>query len=67
MSGGNIANMVCFLTGRRAMAGEGVRAAGLGPGARFRVYVSTATHTAREGRALDAALRPDHLRTGAHR
>lgn len=45
VSGGNMANMVCFLTGRRAMAGEDVRAAGLGPGPRFRVYVSTATHT----------------------
>jgi glutamate/tyrosine decarboxylase-like PLP-dependent enzyme len=45
VSGGNMANMVCFLTGRRAMAGEGVRAAGLDPAARHRVYVSTATHT----------------------
>jgi aromatic-L-amino-acid decarboxylase len=44
VSGGNMANMVCFLTGRRAMLGEGVRSAGLG-GTRYRVYVSSAAHT----------------------
>ena len=47
VSGGNMANFVCFLAGRRAMAGEAVRSAGLaGAGAaRLRVYVSAATHT----------------------
>jgi aromatic-L-amino-acid decarboxylase len=47
VSGGNMANIVCFLAGRRAMLGEPVRAAGLsGVGAtRVRVYASTATHT----------------------
>jgi glutamate/tyrosine decarboxylase-like PLP-dependent enzyme len=47
VSGGNMANLVCFLAGRRAMLGEPVRAAGLsGVGAtRARVYASTATHT----------------------
>ena len=30
VSGGNMANFVCFLAGRRAMLGEGVRSAGLG-------------------------------------
>lgn len=47
VSGGNMANIVCFLAGRRAMLGESVRAAGLsGVGAtRARVYASTATHT----------------------
>jgi glutamate/tyrosine decarboxylase-like PLP-dependent enzyme len=44
VSGGNMANMVCFLAGRRAMLGEGVRAAGLA-GTRARVYASAATHT----------------------
>jgi glutamate/tyrosine decarboxylase-like PLP-dependent enzyme len=47
VSGGNMANLVCFLTGRRAALGEEVRAAGLaGAGAtRVRVYVSQETHT----------------------
>jgi glutamate/tyrosine decarboxylase-like PLP-dependent enzyme len=44
VSGGNMANMVCFLAGRRAMVGEGARAAGLGP-TRYRIYTSAATHT----------------------
>ena len=30
VSGGNMANFICFLAGRRAMLGEGPRAAGLG-------------------------------------
>lgn len=47
VSGGNMANFVCFLAGRRAVVGEEVRSAGLaGAGAaRLRVYVSAATHT----------------------
>ena len=47
VSGGNMANLVCFLAARRAMLGEDVRAAGLaGAGAlRLRIYVSAATHT----------------------
>lgn len=47
VSGGNMANFVCFLAARRAMAGAEVRSAGLaGAGAdRLRVYVSAATHT----------------------
>jgi glutamate/tyrosine decarboxylase-like PLP-dependent enzyme len=44
VSGGNMANMVCFLAGRRAMLGDGVRSAGLG-GASYRIYTSAATHT----------------------
>ena len=44
VSGGNMANFVCFLAGRRAMLGEGVRSAGLG-GIPCRVYVSSAAHT----------------------
>ena len=44
VSGGNMANMVCFLAGRRAMLGDGVRSAGLGR-EKYRVYTSAATHT----------------------
>lgn len=44
VSGGNMANFVCFLAGRRAMLGELARTAGLA-GARLRVYASAATHT----------------------
>jgi aromatic-L-amino-acid/L-tryptophan decarboxylase len=46
VSGGNMANFVCFLAGRRAMLGEGVRAEGLAAaGGRLRVYASAGTHT----------------------
>jgi glutamate/tyrosine decarboxylase-like PLP-dependent enzyme len=47
VSGGNMANFVCFLAGRRAMLGEAARAGGLaGAGAdRARIYVSGGTHT----------------------
>ncbi len=46
VSGGNMANFVCFLAGRRAMLGESARLEGLaGGGARLRVYASAATHT----------------------
>ena len=46
VSGGNMANFVCFLAGRRAMLGEAPRTGGLaGAGAtRPRVYVSEETH-----------------------
>ena len=47
VSGGNMANLVCFLTARRAMLGETVRSGGLAgaDALRLRVYVSAATHT----------------------
>jgi glutamate/tyrosine decarboxylase-like PLP-dependent enzyme len=47
VSGGNMANLVCFLAARRAMLGEAVRSAGLAgaDALRLRVYVSAATHT----------------------
>ena len=47
VSGGNMANFLCFLAGRRAMLGECPRAAGLAgaDAARARVYVSEDTHT----------------------
>jgi glutamate/tyrosine decarboxylase-like PLP-dependent enzyme len=47
VSGGNMANFVCFLAARAAKAGWDVRAKGVGGGARpkLRVYVSAETHT----------------------
>ncbi|MBA3259555.1 MAG: aspartate aminotransferase family protein [Gemmatimonadales bacterium] len=45
VSGGNMANLVCFLAGRRAVLGEAVRAGGLAGAGPLRVYVSAATHT----------------------
>ena len=44
VSGGNMANFVCFLAARAAAA-ENVRTAGLQPLATLRVYASTETHT----------------------
>ncbi|MGB6432329.1 MAG: pyridoxal-dependent decarboxylase, partial [Candidatus Acidiferrales bacterium] len=44
VSGGNMANFVCFLAARQAKAGWDVRTAGMG-GARLRVYCSKETHT----------------------
>ena len=45
VSGGNMANFVCFLAGRRAMLGEPVRADGLPSSPRARIYCSSGTHT----------------------
>ena len=46
VSGGNVANFVCFLAARRAKAGGDVREAGVHRGgARLLVYASTETHT----------------------
>ena len=45
VSGGNMANLVCFLAGRRAVLGEGVRSRGLAGAGMVRVYVSASTHT----------------------
>jgi glutamate/tyrosine decarboxylase-like PLP-dependent enzyme len=46
VSGGNMANFVCFLAARRASAGWDVRAEGMcGAPGRARVYVSAETHT----------------------
>jgi glutamate/tyrosine decarboxylase-like PLP-dependent enzyme len=46
VSGGNVANFACFLTARRAKAGEGVREAGVHRGGpRLLAYASTETHT----------------------
>ncbi len=47
VSGGNMANLVCFLAARRAQAGWDVRERGVAgeSGRRLRVYASTETHT----------------------
>ncbi|MEP6800821.1 MAG: aspartate aminotransferase family protein [Acidobacteriota bacterium] len=46
VSGGNVANFVCFLAARRARAGVEVRAAGLSSGeGPLTVYASSETHT----------------------
>ncbi len=46
VSGGNVANFVCFLAARRARAGASVRTAGLGSGdGPLTVYASSETHT----------------------
>ena len=44
VSGGNMANLVCFLAARQAKAGWDLRKAGMG-GSRLRVYCSKETHT----------------------
>jgi glutamate/tyrosine decarboxylase-like PLP-dependent enzyme len=44
VSGGNMANMVCFLAARQAKAGRDVRSKGV-DGTRLRVYCSRETHT----------------------
>jgi glutamate/tyrosine decarboxylase-like PLP-dependent enzyme len=45
VSGGNMANLVCFLAGRRAVLGETIRAGGISTAGPLRVYVSEGTHT----------------------
>jgi aromatic-L-amino-acid decarboxylase len=44
LSGGNVANLVCFLAARQAKAGWNVRVAGMN-GPPLRAYCSTETHT----------------------
>ena len=47
VSGGNVANLVCFLAARRAQAGGAIREQGIGGdgSGRLRVYASSETHT----------------------
>jgi glutamate/tyrosine decarboxylase-like PLP-dependent enzyme len=47
VSGGNMANFVCFLAARRAMADWNIRESGLAgtPSGRLRIYASAGTHT----------------------
>jgi aromatic-L-amino-acid/L-tryptophan decarboxylase len=45
LSGGNMANLTCFLAARAAQAGWDVRKQGVAHGSPLRVYASTETHT----------------------
>lgn len=64
VSGGNMANMVCFLAARQAKAGWDVRTAGLhGPAAkRLRAYCSKETHTWVQKAADMTGIGTDHIR-----
>jgi aromatic-L-amino-acid decarboxylase len=64
VSGGNMANVVCFLAARAAKAGWNVRECGVGEGAgrRLRVYASTETHTWIQKAADIAGLGTDSIR-----
>ncbi|MGA7343108.1 MAG: aminotransferase class V-fold PLP-dependent enzyme [Terracidiphilus sp.] len=61
VSGGNMANMVCFLAARQAKAGCNVRTEGLS-GARLRAYCSKETHTWIQKAADIAGLGTDAIR-----
>jgi glutamate/tyrosine decarboxylase-like PLP-dependent enzyme len=45
LSGGNMANLTCFLAARAAYAGWNIREQGVAAGPPLRVYASTETHT----------------------
>jgi glutamate/tyrosine decarboxylase-like PLP-dependent enzyme len=45
VSGGNMANFVCFLAARAAKGGAALREQGVGSGSRLRIYASSETHT----------------------
>src|SRR3954452_20234193 len=45
LSGGNMANVTCFVAARTAMAGWDIRKQGVAGGPRLCVYASTETHT----------------------
>ena len=63
VSGGNMANLVCFLAARAAKADWDVRAHGLaGDGRRLRVYASAETHTWIQKAADLAGLGTDAIR-----
>jgi aromatic-L-amino-acid decarboxylase len=61
VSGGNMANFVCFLAARQAKAGWDVRAKGMA-GARLRVYCSKETHTWIQKAADMSGLGTDAIR-----
>jgi aromatic-L-amino-acid/L-tryptophan decarboxylase len=61
VSGGNMANFVCFLAARQAKAGCDVRKLGV-DGARLRVYCSTETHTWMQKAADISGLGTDAVR-----
>jgi glutamate/tyrosine decarboxylase-like PLP-dependent enzyme len=61
VSGGNMANFVCFLAARQAKAGWDVRSAGMA-GPRLRVYCSKETHTWIQKAADMSGLGTDAIR-----
>ncbi len=61
VSGGNMANIVCFLAARQAKAGSDVRSKGV-EGARLRAYCSKETHTWIQKAADIAGLGTDSVR-----
>jgi aromatic-L-amino-acid/L-tryptophan decarboxylase len=61
VSGGNMANLVCFLTARQAKAGWDVRTKGV-DGTRMRVYCSKETHTWIQKAADISGLGTDAIR-----
>jgi aromatic-L-amino-acid decarboxylase len=61
VSGGNMANIVCFLAARHAKAGRDVRKAGV-DGLRMRAYCSTETHTWMQKAADISGLGTDAVR-----
>jgi len=61
VSGGNMANFVCFLAARQAKAGWDVRTAGMA-GPRLRVYCSKETHTWIQKAADMSGLGTDAIR-----
>lgn len=61
VSGGNMANIVCFLAARAAKAGSDIRSTGVG-GARLRAYCSSETHTWIQKAADISGLGTDSIR-----
>jgi glutamate/tyrosine decarboxylase-like PLP-dependent enzyme len=61
VSGGNVANLVCFLAARRAKARQNIREAGIS-GERLRVYCSRETHTWVQKAADISGLGTDSIR-----
>jgi aromatic-L-amino-acid decarboxylase len=62
VSGGNIANLTCFLAARTAQAGWEVRKQGVAGGPRLLAYASTETHTWIQKAADLAGLGTDSIR-----
>jgi aromatic-L-amino-acid decarboxylase len=62
VSGGNMANIVCFLAARQAKAGWDVRTKGMGDGGRLRAYCSKETHTWIQKAAAISGMGTDAVR-----
>lgn len=61
VSGGNMANIVCFLAARAAKAGSDIRSSGVGA-MRLRIYCSSETHTWIQKAADISGLGTDSIR-----